>query len=82
MNKLMKAAAVVVMVGGTAFGGTVAHADDTPAVGSFCTVINPGAGDGRGGDDPSGFISGNPQIAKCDQEFEAGEATVIGAPPA
>ncbi|MFF6781143.1 hypothetical protein [Streptomyces sp. NPDC012510] len=79
MNKLMKAAAVAVagaavMIGGTAVGGTVAHAEDTPAVGSFCTVINTAADAGEG-DGTSGLITGNQGTVECEQDFDGGVVT-------
>ncbi|TQE26466.1 hypothetical protein Sipo8835_29545 [Streptomyces ipomoeae] len=72
MNKLKTAAAVAVMVGGTALGGAVtSHADDNPAIGSFCAVIGSGADDDRRRDDEADVVIGNLQAVECNQDFKA-----------
>ncbi|GAP46611.1 hypothetical protein [Streptomyces azureus] len=56
MDKLKKAAAVAVMVGGMALGGGVAHADDGHDYYK----------------DAADIVLGNVQIVECDQDFNGG----------
>ncbi|MEU9368170.1 hypothetical protein AB0D71_26465 [Streptomyces avermitilis] len=75
MNKLKKATAVAVMVGGVTLGGGVAHSDDNnQTIGNFCTVIGPDAGDGDRYGGQADVIIGNLQAVQCNQEFDGGAA--------